>query len=95
VPNNDFEEFEVILDSSMTQDRDCVSMNESLIESSSRKHNKPIKFDILDSFGSDQRAGVTSIVEDRGLTVASHRILRMPDDEKIHQLPASLGAFPV
>ncbi len=37
----------------------------------------------------------TSLVVDDHLEIAFHRTLRMPDDNRLHQLPQSLGYFPL
>ena len=36
-----------------------------------------------------------SLKYDSGLEISFHRTIRMPDDDKLHQLPASLGSFPL
>jgi hypothetical protein len=35
------------------------------------------------------------LADGRGLEITFHRTVRMPDDDKLHQLPASLGVFPL
>jgi hypothetical protein len=45
--------------------------------------------------GSPLSSGSESLIVDESLKITFHRTLRMPDDDKLHQLPQSLGTFPL
>lgn len=45
--------------------------------------------------GSMPVGGASTLIIDSGLEITFHRTLRMPDDDQLHELPQSLGVFPL
>ena len=70
-----------------------ISIHESLISHSNTHYARPAHFDIYEAFGSDPRRPTKSIRDGRGFNISLQRTPRMPDDNKLHQLPGTLGSY--
>jgi hypothetical protein len=82
-----YTEFEVVGDKSAA-DETHIYIHEPLQASTNR--DQSVKFDIeYDDYGQ------TSVNIDDGLQLIFHRTVRMPDDDRLHSLPDSLGTFPL
>lgn len=49
----------------------------------------------LDTEAQDKGAPLHMLKDDSGLEIAVHRTVRMPDDDRLHQLLGSFGTFPL
>ena len=96
-----YKKVSVVADESLA-DSSHIYINESLIAFANREEEKEHRVEI----GSPRPGeGYYNGAEDNGpchaieigdaLTIKFHRTVRMPDDNKLHQLPASLGLFPL
>jgi hypothetical protein len=65
-----------------------IYINEPLHAATSR--DQDVKFDVQ-----YDGQGQTSLKIDDGLELVFHRTVRMPDDDRLHYLPASVGTFPL
>ncbi|KAJ5377689.1 uncharacterized protein N7496_005098 [Penicillium cataractarum] len=81
------EELEIVSDKSAA-DETHIYINESLHAAAHR--DQSVKFDIEYN---DQ--GQTSLIIDNALQLVFHRTVRMPDDDRLHSLPGSVGNFPL
>lgn len=77
-------------------------INEPLVAHTNR--NREVRFDIADeivtyeledSSDSSTTLRANTLLIDDGLSITFHRTVRMPDDDRLHSLPASVGAFPL
>ncbi|KAJ5460085.1 uncharacterized protein N7458_001637 [Penicillium daleae] len=80
-------EFEIVSDKSAA-DETHIYINESLHAATSR--DQDVKFDVQ-----YDGQGQTFLKIDDGLELVFHRTVRMPDDDRLHSLPASVGTFPL
>lgn len=83
-----------VVDNKAQADENHVYIDEPLAACSNR--DQEVHFDILDGvediYG-DQMGNGIQVNGD--LTMVFHRTVRMPDDNRLHSLPASLGSFPL
>jgi hypothetical protein len=91
-----YEEIEVVQEKAAADDKH-IHIDEPLIAWANR--NQEVNFDISGGHPDDFQHGDTdhaNVLEMRDiLGIYFHRTVRMPDDEKLHQLPGSLGTFPL
>ena len=88
-----FKEVEVVSDKAAV-DETHVHIDEPLYACSNRRQE--VKFEILHGDnGSYVERRMNSLGIDDDLTVIFHRTVRMPDDDRLHSLPASVGSFPL
>lgn len=88
-----FQEVQVVEDKSAA-DKTHVYVNEPLAACNNR--DQTVQFEILDNEGggyTDRHANSLGI--DGHFTTCFHRTVRMPDDNRLHHLPSSLGTFPL
>ncbi|EFR05201.1 integral membrane protein [Nannizzia gypsea CBS 118893] len=84
-----YQTVEVVSDESLSSESH-IFIDEPLIANA----NRQVKLDFVIDKGINQpNQDVLHIGE--ALSVKFHRTLRMPDDDKLHHLPASLGPFPL
>ena len=89
-----FDEIEVV-ENSPSENGKCININDPLIAFANRQFRKAVKFNVNEDVPSDYGTPMDSLKEDGGLEISFHRTIRMPDDDKLHQLPGSLGTFPL
>ncbi len=89
-----FEELEVV-QGRPSENGKCINLDEPLIAFANRHFKKEINLNVGRSNSNDFRAALESLKDDHGLDISFHRTIRMPDDNKLHQLPGSLGVFPL
>lgn len=92
-----YEEVEVVADGTSVG-ANQIRLNESLVAFTNRGAN--LAFDLesdstLSFNEAPVRAQNNELVVDKSLKIRFHRTIRMPDDGKMHQLPGSLGLFPL
>ena len=89
-----FEEIEVV-EGHPSESGKCININESLIAFANHKFGQELKLNIGED--RDDVSGTTTykLADEKGLEIKFHRTVRMPDDDKLHQLPGSLGTFPL
>lgn len=73
----------------------CINIDEPLIAFANRQLDGEIKLNINENVPNQYGSQMDSLKDDRGLQISFHRTIRMPDDDKLHQLPGSLGTFPL
>ncbi|KAI4919452.1 hypothetical protein J4E90_001586 [Alternaria incomplexa] len=84
---SDHEEVVVVADDQMST-KNTIRITESLISHANAHHGEPIGFNIT-PLPSSKRA----IEANCGFHMSLERTPRMPDDNKLHQLPGSLGSY--
>lgn len=89
-----FEELEVVQGTS-SENAKCINLDEPLIVFANRPFKNEINLNVSESDTGDYGSQLESLKDDRGLEISFHRTIRMPDDDKLHQLPGSLGTFPL
>jgi hypothetical protein len=89
-----FEEIEVV-QGRASENGKCINIDDPLIAFTNRFFGKEINLKIAESDSSDYGAAMQSLKYEPGLDISFHRTIRMPDDDKLHQLPGSLGTFPI
>jgi hypothetical protein len=89
-----FEELEVV-QGRASEKGNCINIDDSLIAFANRNFKKEVNLNIGRSDSSDYGIPLNSLKDNCGLDIAFHRTIRMPDDGKLHQLPGSLGTFPL
>jgi hypothetical protein len=89
-----FEELEVV-QGRPSENAKCINLDEPLIAFANRHLKKEINLNISEGDLNDSGLPLESLRDDGGLEISFHRTIRMPDDNKLHQLPASLGTFPL
>lgn len=74
-----------------------ININDTLISFANRpcQNQSQVRFELLPKSLGAEGAGAQRLVVDDNLEIIFHRTLRMPDDNRLHQLPASLGSFPL
>jgi hypothetical protein len=88
-----FKEVEVVSDKAAV-DETHIHIDEPLYVCSNRREE--FKFEILhDNMGTYAERRMNSLRIDDDLTIIFHRTVRMPDDDRLHALPASVGSFPL
>lgn len=89
-----FESIEVVQNKPSEKGK-CINIDEPLIAFANRQLNSEIKLNINENVPNDYGSQMDSLKDDCGLQISFHRTIRMPDDDKLHQLPGSLGTFPL
>jgi hypothetical protein len=89
-----FEEIEVV-QSRPSENGRCINIDDPLIAFANRQFGKEVRLNISENVANDYGTPMDSLKDDGGLEISFHRTIRMPDDDKLHQLPGSLGAFPL
>lgn len=85
-----YEKVTVVDDDQPTR-KDAIKLNQMLISHSNAYYGKRIEFNLADDYSS--RNSFHSVKDDRGFEVSFERTPRMPDDNRLHQLPGSLGSY--
>jgi hypothetical protein len=70
-----------------------INVNETFINQANRQYGTPVEFDISDFRSGDPKRPKRMIKDSRGFRISFQRTPRMPDDNKLHQLPGSLGSY--
>lgn len=70
-----------------------IRLHEMLIAHANAHHGVQNDFSIGENYSDDPRRPSQSLKDGCGIEVTFHRAPRMPDDNKLHQLPGSLGTF--
>ncbi len=83
-------ELVVVEDKPSDFDAGQINVDDTFIHFSSLEKTPPALDVELDELNDSTR-----LVVDDDLEIAFHRTLRMPDDNRLHQLPQSLGYFPL
>ena len=89
-----FEEIEVV-QRRPSQDEKCINIDDPIIAFTNRLFKKEINLNVNESDSSHYGTAMNSLKDGQGLNISFHRTIRMPDDDKLHQLPGSLGIFPI
>jgi hypothetical protein len=89
-----FDELEVV-QGRASETGKCINIDEPLITFANRACRQEINLDLDETGSSHDSNPFDRLRDDRGLEIAFHRTIRMPDDDRLHQLPSSLGAFPL
>jgi hypothetical protein len=89
-----FEEIEVV-QRRPSQDEKCINIDDPIIAFTNRLFKKKINLNVNESDSSHYGTAMNSLKDGQGLNISFHRTIRMPDDDKLHQLPGSLGTFPI
>ncbi|OOQ82021.1 hypothetical protein PEBR_40658 [Penicillium brasilianum] len=82
-----YTELEIVSDKSAA-DETHIYINEALQAASNRDQ------DVVFNIEYDGK-GQNSLIIDDALQLVFHRTVRMPDDDRLHSLPASVGTFPL
>ncbi|KAK2767454.1 hypothetical protein FQN54_003610 [Arachnomyces sp. PD_36] len=72
-----------------------INIDDPLIAFANRAVGSEFKLDIDDIEPFSGATSKDALRSDCGYSMTFHRTVRMPDDDKLHQLPGSLGSFPV
>lgn len=80
----------VVVAADQVSTKNTIRITESLILHANTHYGQPIEFNI-NSVASSQ----PSVEDNVGFHVSFERTPRMPDDNKIHQLPGSLGTYDI
>lgn len=74
-----------------------ININDTLISFANQPYQgqSQLRFELQPESHGARGAGAQRLVVDGRLEIVFHRTLRMPDDDRLHQLPASLGNFPL
>ena len=74
-----------------------INVNDSLVSFANQRYQgqPQLRFELQPQSDGAKGAGAQKLVVDDNLEIVFHRTLRMPDDNRLHQLPASLGNFPL
>jgi hypothetical protein len=92
-----FEEVEVV-DGSAAEDAASIGIHEPIIAYANRRYARKggaIELNAHEDVSGSDGQPVYSLKDNQGLEITFHRTIRMPDDDRLHQLPASLGIFPL
>lgn len=89
-----FQEIEVV-QGRASENGICINIDDPLIAFTNRYFKTEINLEIAESNSDDYGTAMESLKYDGGLNISFHRTIRMPDDDRLHQLPGSLGAFPL
>lgn len=89
-----FEEVQVVQDQPSEPGK-SIDIDSTLIAYTNRVFGKQIEFNLSNNEYNRHGLPGDNLTDSLGLHVAFHRTVRMPDDDKLHQLPASLGTFPL
>lgn len=73
---------------------ESISLDETFAAFANRRYGQPIQLNV-DEEGSKHGDLVDCLKDSGGLKITFLRTVRMPDDEKLHPLPAALGTFPL
>jgi hypothetical protein len=72
---------------------DQINIHETFIAHANLWYGKAVEFDIGEKASGEAKHPVQVITDLQGLQVSLQRTPRMPDDNKLHQLPGSLGSY--
>jgi hypothetical protein len=89
-----FEEIEVV-QGRPSENGKCINIDDPLIAFANRYFKNEINLKIAENDSNNYGTATESLSYDSGLDISFHRTIRMPDDDRLHQLPGSLGAFPL
>jgi hypothetical protein len=89
-----FEEIEIVQGRPSEQGK-YINVDDALIAFTNRYYKNEVDLEIAESQSDISSTPLQSLKYDSGLEITFHRTIRMPDDDKLHQLPGSLGAFPL
>lgn len=89
-----FEELEIVR-GRPSENGKCINIDDRLIAFTNRYLQREINLNISGGGSSDHTTRLDSLKDDWGLDISFQRTARMPDDDRLHQLPASLGVFPL
>lgn len=89
-----FEELEIV-QGRPSENGKYVNIDDRLIAFTNRYFQREINLNISGGGSSDHSTRLESLKDDWGLDISFQRTTRMPDDDRLHQLPASLGVFPL
>lgn len=78
-----------------TPGKDEISVDQRLIELSNDRYGQPFQFNIGEEGVNVTNNPIRTITDGRGFQASFQRTPRMPDDDKLHQLPGSLGAYDI
>ncbi|KIY04093.1 uncharacterized protein Z520_00785 [Fonsecaea multimorphosa CBS 102226] len=90
----EFDQIKVVQDH-FSSTSECIHLDERLIDYTNRFFGRQIQLNIDENDSNDYGVKINNLKDTRGLKIIFHRTVRMPDDDRIHQLPGSLGAFPL
>lgn len=77
-----------------TSDPNRIALDERLIALNDRRYGQPFQLNITEDSATDRKA-TDCLRDNRALKITFLRTVRMPDDDKLHSLPAALGTFPL
>jgi hypothetical protein len=83
-----------IVDDRPSKRGECINMNEPLIAYSNRFYGRKNGLSMTRD-APDPSVPMTQLKDSFGLEISFQRTLRMPDDNRLHQLPVSMGMFPL
>ena len=89
-----FEEVEVVQGRPSEKGK-CINVDDKLIAFTNRYFKDETHLNLVESDSNDHGTAMESLKHDTGPEIVFHRSIRMPDDNKLHQLPSSLGVFPL
>ncbi|KIW86331.1 hypothetical protein Z517_01727 [Fonsecaea pedrosoi CBS 271.37] len=92
---HEFEQITVVQDDLPSDPSKSIHIDDRLIAYANRHFGQAIQFNVGEDDSNLYGTKIDSLKDSRGLEIIFHRTVRMPDDEKLHQLPGSLGAFPL
>jgi hypothetical protein len=72
-----------------------IHVQDRLIAYANRHFGEPLNLNVAESEDDAYGSRRDCLKDAHGLQIVFHRTIRMPDDDKMHQLPGSLGAFPL
>lgn len=89
----DYDEVHVVSSDTVSDDRNTINQHESLISYANRHYGDPISFSIFEKSSGNHKQPIRSVSDGRNFEISFQRTPRMPDDNKLHQLPGSLGSY--
>ncbi|OAG42872.1 hypothetical protein AYO21_02823 [Fonsecaea monophora] len=92
---HEFEQITVVQEDLPSDSSKSIHIDDRLIAYANRHFGQAIQFNVGENDSNLYGTKIDSLKDSRGLEIVFHRTVRMPDDEKLHQLPGSLGAFPL
>lgn len=73
----------------------CINVDDTLIAYANLQYGRQIELNLSTDTSLSPTHNVDNLSDAGGLQIDFQRTTRMPDDDKTHQLPASLGSFPL
>ncbi len=83
----------VVVGNDKPSTRNSIRINETLVTHANAHYSKDQIYEIKDRHSIDSVEANRTIDDHRGFEMSLERTPRMPDDDKLHQLPGSLGSF--